>query len=136
MAALSADFSTFMFKGNIAAGAAAYAIGLASAELSKSLTMSALLPALRRTGAVPFISDDVTFDLPAIGTTMIYWISMICVSYVITEFVFGRWMTGTKTILDKGERVKLRRAQHEARTCPGLVGSLFVAATDDGNDEE
>ena len=119
------DFAQFMFKGNIAAGAVAYGVGLASTELSKSVTMSLLLPALRATGLAPFIGADVTFDLAAIATMCVYWLSMICTCYFLTEFVFGRWMMGTKTVLDPGEARALEEARERARTCPGLVRSML-----------
>jgi hypothetical protein len=59
----------------------------------------------------------------------VYWISMVCTSYLVTEFVFGRWLIGTKTVLDDDDAKRLEVSRHQAKTCPGLVNSILFAGS-------
>jgi hypothetical protein len=104
-----------MFKNGIAGASGSFAIGLASSEFAKSLTMKAIIPAIQRIlarmdlhthlgGITPFDFQDVT-------SMAVYWIIMVFVAYVISEYIFGRFLLGTATVLDTEEKKTLHRAE-------------------------
>jgi hypothetical protein len=104
-----------MFTNKIAGASVAFAIGLASAEFAKSLTLKAVIPFLQRTleysGMYAIFGKSSAYDFQDIGTMGLYWICMIGVSYFISEYIFGRFLLGTATILSRDEKKTMKKAQ-------------------------
>jgi large-conductance mechanosensitive channel len=108
-------FRSFMFSNKIAGASVAYAIGLASAEFAKSLTLKGVIPFLQRLlerfGLKSVFGAVTAYDFEDISTMALYWVCMIGVSFVISEYIFGRLLLGTATVLDKSEKVNMRKAE-------------------------
>jgi hypothetical protein len=107
----------------------AFAIGLASAEFAKSLTLKAVIPFVQRalefSGMYAIFGKNSPYDFRDIGTIMgLYWICMIELSYFISEYIFGRYLLGTATILSRDEeKMKAQKAALD------LVSTLEVVKT-------
>jgi hypothetical protein len=73
-----------MFANKIAGASVAFAIGLASAEFAKSLTLKAVIPFLQRLQWLGAIFGKISaYDFGDVSTMGLYWICMIGVSYFI-----------------------------------------------------
>ena len=108
-------FRSFMFANKIAGASVAFAIGLASAEFAKSLTLKAVIPFLQRLlewlGVHAIFGKISAYDFGDISTMALYWVCMIGVSYIISEYIFGRFLLGTATVLTNDEKKTMKKAQ-------------------------
>jgi hypothetical protein len=114
-----------MFTNKIAGASVAFAIGLASAEFAKSLTLKAVIPFVQRalefSGMYAIFGKNSPYDFRDIGTMGLYWICMIGVSYFISEYIFGRYLLGTATILSRDEEKIMKKAQKAALDEPSTL---------------
>lgn len=119
------NFKSYMFKNGIAGAAGAYAIGLASAEFAKSLTLKAAIPALQRVllqlNMHSYLGGLSEFDLQDVTVFAVYWLIMVLVAYFISEYIFGRMLLGTATVLDKEEEKTMRIAEVAVQKEEGAV---------------
>jgi hypothetical protein len=117
-----------MYTNNIAGASVAYAIGLASAEFAKSLTLKAVIPFLQRVleylGLHAVLGSVSQYDFQDVGTMALYWMCMIGVSYFISEYIFSRCILGTATILTTDEKKTLKKAQEAVRNEPGPLQAV------------
>ena len=131
------SFRSFMYTNKIAGASVAYAIGLASAEFAKSLTLKALIPFLQRMletcGLHAFFGEVSNYDLQDISTMGLYWFCMIGVSYIISEYIFGRFLLGTATVLTNNEKKSMKKAEKVVqeepsafKTAKDVVGSIVM----------
>jgi hypothetical protein len=122
-----------MFTNKIAGASVAYAIGLASAEFAKSLTLKAVIPFLQRVleylGLHALFGAASKYDFEDISTMALYWICMIGVSYFISEYLFNRCLLGTATILSKDEEKTLEKAREVVRNEPSTLQSVKKTVT-------
>lgn len=119
------SFCSFMYTNKIAGGSVALAIGLASSEFAKALTMKAIIPFLQRLledfGGHTVFGPVTEYDLHHISTMALYWLCIIGVSYVISEYIFGRWLLGTATILTSTGKKSMKEAQKVLEQEPGAL---------------
>jgi hypothetical protein len=96
-------FRSFMFANKIAGASVAFAIGLASAEFAKSLTLKRSYRSYRGccSGWV-YIGRISAYDFGDVSTMGLYWICMIGVLFYIRIY-FWKVPTGTATVLSKDE---------------------------------
>jgi large-conductance mechanosensitive channel len=114
-----------MFKNGIAGASGAFAIGLASSEFAKSLTMKAIIPAIQRLLAQlnmhQYLGDVTAFDFQDVTILAVYWLIMVFVSYIISEYIFGRLLLGTATVLDNEEKKTMKIAEVAVQREEGAV---------------
>lgn len=114
-----------MFANKIAGASVAFAIGLASAEFAKSLTLKAVIPFLQRAlewlGVHAIFGKVSAYDFGDVSTMGLYWICMIGVSYFISEYIFGRMLLGTATVLSEDEAKTMKAAQKAVQQEPSTI---------------
>ena len=127
------SFRSFMFTNKIAGASVAYAIGLASAEFAKSLTLKALIPFLQRVlescGLHAVFGKVSQYDFQDVSIMALYWVCMIGVSYVVSEYIFGRMILGTATVLSKKEEQTMKKAEKVLQKEPGTLDTAKKAMT-------
>jgi hypothetical protein len=120
-----------MFKNGIAGASGSFAIGLASSEFAKSLTMKAIIPALQRILAKmnlhTYLGGITPFDFQDVTSLAVYWIIMVFVAYIISEYIFGRFLLGTATVLDTDEKKTMHRAEVAVQREGGPIKSAHNA---------
>jgi cell division protein FtsB len=133
-----------MFANKIAGASVAFAIGLASAEFAKSLTLKAVIPFLQRLlqwlGVHAIFGRISAYDFGDVSTMGLYWICMIGVSYFISEYIFGRFLLGTATVLSKDEKQTMKAAQkavlQEPSTLQVVKNTVSTITGREGFEEE
>ena len=110
------NFKEFMFTSNVVKTSAGYAIGAATADLAKSVTYSLLIPVIQMLWArMMFRTVTVHTDIEAILESMLYWVCVIIVAYVLSEWLFSRGILGLKTTIDETQRKQLQSAEKLAK---------------------
>jgi large-conductance mechanosensitive channel len=121
------SFRSFMFTNKIAGASVAFAIGLASSEFAKSLTFKAVIPCLQRVlehaGVRGIFGKLTPYDFTAVNTMALYWICMIGVSYIISEYIFGRLLLGTATVLTHTEKKSMEEAKQVVQQEDGAIAT-------------
>lgn len=131
MVDLAANFREFMFASSMANTSAAYAIGAATAELSKSITFSVLIPTIYAAwGALTTRRLTAPrFALGAVLENLLYWFCVIFVAYFLAEVFFSQGLLGIKTTLKPTElkmlHVAEERAEQDKSRLASAAGSLI-----------
>lgn len=110
MDGVATNFREFMFASSMAETSAAFAIGSASAALSKTITDSVLLPLIHAAWrlATPELRPlDVLEGL-------LNWFCVIFVAYFLSEVFFSQGLLGIKTTLNDEDKKQLHVAKERA----------------------
>jgi large-conductance mechanosensitive channel len=97
-------FRSFMFANKIAGASVAFAIGLASAEFAKSLTLKAVIPFLQRLLRVYTRSSAKSVRTTLVTSALWVYIGYVWGVLFYIEYIFGRFLLGTATVLSKDEK--------------------------------
>ena len=119
MIQLKNDFTRFMFSSNMAKASAAFAIGAATADLSKAITFSLLIPCVQIVWATATARTTSTalgrLDVSLVVENLLYWFCVIFVAYLLAEVFFSQGLLGIKTTLDDQEEHRLKVARAHAQ---------------------
>jgi large-conductance mechanosensitive channel len=111
------ELKEFMFSGNMAKTSASYAIGAATADFSKVITFSLLIPCIQMAWAAATFRESNAYsklDGFLVLEHLLYWFCVIFVAYVLAELFFSQAILGIKTTINKDDKQKLKVAEHEA----------------------
>lgn len=111
------ELKEFMFSGNLVRTSAGYAIGAATADFSKVITFSLLIPCIQMAWAAATFRKSSAYsklDGYLVLEHLLYWFCVIFVAYVLAELFFSQAILGIKTTIDKDDKHKLKVAEHEA----------------------
>ena len=111
------ELKEFMFSGNLVRTSAGYAIGAATADFSKVITFSLLIPCIQMTWAAATFRESAAYrklDGLLVLEHLLYWFCVIFVAYVLAELFLSQGILGIKTTINKDEQHKLKVAEHEA----------------------
>jgi large-conductance mechanosensitive channel len=111
------ELKEFMFSGNLVKTSAGFAIGAATADVSKVITFSFLIPCIQMAWAAATFRKSDAFkkvDGFLVLEYLLYWFCVIFVAYVLAELFFSQGILGIKTTINTDDKQKLRVAEHEA----------------------
>lgn len=111
------ELKEFMFSGNMAKTSASYAIGAATADFSKVITFSLLIPCIQMAWAAVSLQKSTAWnDLNGalVLEHLLYWFCVIFVAYFLAELFFSQGILGIKTTINKEDQQKLKVAEHAA----------------------
>ena len=125
------ELKEFMFSGNLVKTSAGYAIGAATADFSKVITFSLLIPCIQMAWAAgTFRRSDAwkKIDGYLVLEHLLYWFCVIFVAYVLAELFFSQGILGIKSTIDGNDQRRLKVAEHEADKRAGEITDTVAKA--------
>jgi len=127
------NFRSFMFSSNITKTSAGYAIGAATADLSKTVTFALLIPCIQMAWAGLTVGRSTAkIDIEAVVEHVLYWFCVLFVAYVLAEVFLSQGILGIKTTLDDNDKARLVVAEASATKAKHDALESIVGSSDAG----